>query len=153
MSADLPAGIRLRTATEADLADVARLLDASGVRDERLASHVGDYYVAEADGRVVGAIGLDRLGDDALLRSACVDAEWRGRGVASALVEHALTEAALEALDHVYLVTASADRFFARFGFAKVGETDLPLAITRVLARDRARAASAIPMRLQLSAP
>ncbi len=46
--------------------------------------------VARLDGRVVGAAGLERYADGALLRSGVVDASARGQGVGQRLTEAAL---------------------------------------------------------------
>lgn len=150
---DLPAGVQLRAATAADLPAVARLIEEGALADDGLASRIEQAFVAEAGPRLVGAIAIERLGDDALLRLACVEREWQARGVGSALVERALTEAALAALDQVFLVTTGSDRFFARFGFMPVERADLPLTIARALDRERAGSQDVVTMRLTLSGP
>jgi amino-acid N-acetyltransferase len=153
MTAELPAGVRLRSATEADLPAITRLTAGAGLGAADLATQVESFFVAESEAAVIGAIGLQCFGGDALLRSACIDPVWRGRSVASNLVEHALTEAALEAIDNVYLFTEGAERFFSRFGFITVPPDDLPFTVTRAAERAGASPAGATAMHLRLVEP
>jgi len=78
---------------------------------------------------VVGVAGLELHGDFGLLRSVAVDEDYRGQGLAAALIEAVLQRAQRVGLRSVYLLTTSARDYFARRGFADVGRDDAPAAI------------------------
>lgn len=95
--------------------------------------NLGDFWVAEADGKIVGTIGLVDIGDGlAALRKMFVAAEWRGRehGIAARLLGLLLDTARERGIRAVYLGTTdrflAAHRFYEKNGFAEVARDDLP---------------------------
>jgi amino-acid N-acetyltransferase len=75
---------------------------------------------------LVGVIGLQVCDEVAMLRSLAVDPADRDRGIAAALCEHVFVLAGERDL---YLLTESADRYFARLGFEPVERENVPAAI------------------------
>lgn len=69
----------------------------------------------------VGAAGLEVYGDAALLRSAVVDASRRGGGLGNGLVSALLAHAGSRGVREIYLLTTTAEDYFPRFGFTRVG--------------------------------
>lgn len=122
---------QVRAATPSDRPRAEELLTEAGLPLEGVAEHFGTFIVAMQEDRMIGAIGLEIHGEDALLRSAVVARAGRGSGVGSALAEAVITEARRRRLRHLYLLTTSAERFFARFGFAEVPRAEVPAAIRR----------------------
>ena len=63
MEAELKNGhcVELRTASSADLEAVFGLLDRSGLPTAGVADNFSQFLVAEADGRLVGVVGLETL--------------------------------------------------------------------------------------------
>ena len=122
MEAELKNGhcVELRTASAADLEAVFGLLDRSGLPTAGVADNFSQFLVAEADGRLVGVVGLELYGPSALLRSAAVEESWRGSGVGRVLVERALDLARERGIDDVYLLTTTAEHYFPKFGFVCV---------------------------------
>ncbi|MFL5491993.1 MAG: GNAT family N-acetyltransferase, partial [Gemmatimonadales bacterium] len=82
--------VELRMASSADLEAVFGLLSRSGLPTAGVADNFSQFLVAEANGRLVGVVGLEIYGQSALLRSAAVEESWRGSGVGRVLVERAL---------------------------------------------------------------
>jgi amino-acid N-acetyltransferase len=112
--------VELRTASAADLQSVFSLLDRSGLPTAGVADNFSQFLVAEADGRLVGVVGLELYGESALLRSAAVEESWRGSGVGRVLVERALDVARERGIEDVYLLTTTAENYFPKFGFVCV---------------------------------
>lgn len=110
----------LRAASAADYDQVVRLLRAAGLPTAGLQPTLPDFLVAEENGRVVGAVGLEVYGDAALLRSAAVEDGRRGSGLGSDLVAELLTRAGRRGLREIYLLTTTAEDYFPRFGFTRV---------------------------------
>lgn len=93
----------------------------------------GGFWVAEADGTIVGTIALKDIGNrQAALRKMFVAKNWRGaaKQVASLLLEKLLSHAAASALDEIYLGTTqafkAAHRFYEKNGFDEVAKSTLP---------------------------
>ena len=121
----------MRPAAPRDLESVLRLLMAAGLTAEGVAEHFRTFWVAEAGGAIVGAVGLERYGRSALLRSLVVNSAHRGRGLGQALTRRALDEAAAGDHSDVYLLTESAEEFFPRFGFAPIDRERVPDEVRR----------------------
>lgn len=116
----------------------ARVEDGTAVRELLIAADlpvadvdaVGDgWVVAEAGGRVAGAAAIELHPPFGLLRSAVVDAHWRGRGMGQALTRDRLEWAGRQGLAAIWLLTTTAPEFFARFGFRAVNRAHAPDAI------------------------
>jgi amino-acid N-acetyltransferase len=109
---------------------VKRLLAESGLPSSDLSSrhleHFWGYGPAEAP---KGIIGLEIYGDVALLRSLAVAADSRGHGYGQALVAQAERYAQSEGVSKVYLLTTTAENFFARLGYTKTDRESAPASI------------------------
>ena len=79
------------------------------------------------DDRIVGFSGVERCGDDFLLRSVVLLPGQRGQGLGSILVEQAL--AGLDQAGDVFLATTNAAPFFTRIGFSEVQRNSVPAAV------------------------
>lgn len=76
-----------------------------------------------------GLVGLEILGKDALLRSLVVAPDYRAAGAGSALVEHAEKHARVCGVKAVYLLTNTAEKFFARRGYRWIERSHAPPSI------------------------
>jgi amino-acid N-acetyltransferase len=122
--------LRAEPARPHDLRGALELLGRSELTQQDVSEGWGHYFVVrEDDGRVVGVAGLELHGDFGLLRSVAVDEDYRGQGLAAALIEAALQRAQRVGLRSVYLLTTSARDYFSRRGFADVARDDAPSAI------------------------
>lgn len=123
------APITIRRASGSDLSSVEELLLRNRLPAEGMREAFDDFIVAESGGSIVGAIGLERFGDAALLRSAVVAEHERGTGLGTRLVELILAHASDTSVRSVYLLTTTAEGYFPRFGFARINRGDVPLTV------------------------
>jgi len=101
-----------------DLEPVLRLLESVQLPTAGVADHFSDFFVAKDDeGRLVGAIGLERYDSLGLLRSAVVTPGRQRSGVGSQLTKVMIDEAKGQRLTDLVLFTTDAQAFFSRFGF------------------------------------
>lgn len=84
------------------------------------------YALGEGAQDAVAFAGLAAVGDDALVRSVVVPETARGSGLGAALVDHIAKLAATYGVERLWLLTTSADGFFARHGFASVDRASAP---------------------------
>lgn len=73
-----------------------------------------------------GLIGCEIHGNDGLLRSLVVTPDNRGAGTGSALVGHVEAYARIQGVRAMYLLTTTAEQFFARRGYSPVGRDQVP---------------------------
>jgi N-acetylglutamate synthase-like GNAT family acetyltransferase len=85
------------------------------------------FKALSSDGRVVGFSGVERCGDDFLLRSVVVLPDRRAEGFGRAVVDETL--ASLGRAGDVFLATTSAASFFASIGFTEVQRDSVPAAV------------------------
>lgn len=121
--------VKIRDASPADLAAVESLLAANDLPRDGVRGSFAGFLVADDEGVVVGAVGLETFDSAALLRSAVVAADHRGTGVGRQLVEQALERAEREGVDDVYLLTTTAEDYFPRFGFTRASRAAVPAAL------------------------
>jgi amino-acid N-acetyltransferase len=107
----------IRPAREEELTGLLVLLDRLELPRAGVREHFDNFLVAEKEGRVLGAVGLEIYDKVGLLRSLAVDPQEQGSGIGALLVESVLSKAKTDRLEAVYLLTTTADRYFPRFGF------------------------------------
>ena len=125
----LGGNVRIRSATKSDLAAVEDLLKASDLPIDGVRDNFSGFVVADDDGAITGAIGLEKYGSVALLRSAVVSPDHRGSGVGRKLVEQLLERAEQAGVDELYLLTTTAEKYFPRFGFTRTRRAAVPDAV------------------------
>ncbi len=124
--------VRIRPASEADIQPICDLVN--HFADQNLMLHrtpeqvrraLGDFLVAEADGRVIGCGYLAYLGPDLVeLRSLAVDPAWQGKGVGGEIVDALVTLARQRGLRQICALTL-APHFFERQGFRVVDRWEI----------------------------
>jgi amino-acid N-acetyltransferase len=144
--------IIVRRARAEDRARVEELLQSERLPLEGVADHFENYLIAVTAQGVAGAIGLERYGDYALLRSAVVAPEARGRGVGELLTARVLQEATVRGTRHVYLLTTTAADWFERFGFRRIPRNELPAELNASAELSGACPDTAVCMALDLAA-
>ena len=111
--------------------DTARaLLREAGLPVDDLVAPMAVQLFGAFDGdELVGVVGLEGAGNDALLRSLAVVDARRGDGYGRALVASAEREAARKGVRCLYLLTTTAAEFFERLGYRRIARSDAPPAI------------------------
>ncbi len=122
--------MRIREATNRDLDAVESLLSASDLPLDGVKENFSSFLVAEDNGAIAGAIGLEKFGSVALLRSAVVSPEHRRSGIGRKLVEQVLARASDEGIEDLFLLTTTAEKYFPRFGFSPTTRSAVPAAVT-----------------------
>ncbi len=121
--------MKIREAAERDLNAVESLLSANNLPLDGVKENFSSFVVAEDEGEIAGAIGLEKFGSVALLRSAVVSSDYRGSGVGRRLVERLLEGAERDGIEELFLLTTTAEKYFPRFGFARTTRSAVPAAM------------------------
>lgn len=116
----------IRQATVTDLPAVEALLRSASLPTDGVAGAIDGFVVAEDRGHLSGVAGLEIRGETALLRSLAVMPSARGTGLGHRLVARLLDEARRRGLSSLWLLTETAERFFAGIGFRPVHREQVP---------------------------
>ncbi|HEU4882143.1 MAG TPA: arsenic resistance N-acetyltransferase ArsN2 [Longimicrobium sp.] len=118
------------SARPSDFSAIVRLLaDAALPHDDLTPEHLRHFVVLRDGDGIAGVVGMEVAGDDGLLRSLAVPEARRGGGLASRLVDALEAHARAAGIRTLYLLTTTAEPFFARRGYARAERNAVPDAI------------------------
>ncbi|HEX6914812.1 MAG TPA: arsenic resistance N-acetyltransferase ArsN2 [Chitinophagaceae bacterium] len=130
--------------------DFITLLQANQLPYEDLPADLQHFLVAIEQNNVIAAIGLEQYGTCGLLRSMVVHQAYRDRQVAASLVEALETRAKKAGIGEIYLLTETAEAYFARKGYQRVTRADVPQPLYASSEFSHVCPQSAVVMRKQL---
>ena len=117
-------------ALDEDHEAIVRMLDAMDMRTSDLTpAMLRDFLLQREEGRVAGVVGLEIMGEVALLRSLAVDENGRHRGLGSALVHAAEHHVWERGVRRLFLLTTTAADFFAHRGYQAIDKSQAPAPI------------------------
>jgi amino-acid N-acetyltransferase len=134
------------------MAAVTALLGANGLPTADLSPATALFAVRDARG-LEGVVGIEVCGLVGLLRSLAVRADRRRGGLGSALVLEAERIAVTRGLQALYLLTTTAEPFFARRGYLRLSRDEAPAGIRETTEFTTVCPASAAFMRKELVLP
>jgi amino-acid N-acetyltransferase len=112
------------------LSTTLALLQSAGLPTVDLtAEHCEHFFFSGPVNEPSGIVGLEIYGEVALLRSLVVAPAKRGTGEGSVLLRHAEEHARTNGVRTLYLLTTTAERFFARHGYTHSPRDSAPDAI------------------------
>jgi amino-acid N-acetyltransferase len=112
--------LTIRNATPEDYTPIADLLIKVNLPAQGVQEHVDNFVVLIDDGSLIGTGGLEIYSDKALLRSLAVHPDYQNKGYGQQLYRRILENAHKQNITEVYLLTETAERFFAAMGFEKI---------------------------------
>lgn len=119
-----------RIQSKPSLSAVAVLLSAAQLPTSDLSdAHLDDFFFVGDANAILGVVGVERYGENALLRSLVVAADHRGCGIGGALLEHAEAYARSRGVRSLYLLTTTAEEFFAKHGYVYADRERAPVTI------------------------
>ena len=122
-------GVIITPAMPGDVRAILDLVESVHLPPEGIAEAMEYFWVARAGERIVGAVGLEVYNDMALLRSLAVTPACQHTGLGRALTETALAYLTTRQFRVVYLLTTTAEAFFARHGFCLVARDVVPASV------------------------
>lgn len=141
----------IMNAAEADRPGLIQLLKAAGLPTEDLPPSLQYFILAKEEEKVVGSVGLEIYNSYALLRSLAVDASQRGQGLGKKLYQQILESAREKDIKEVYLITTTADKFFAKKGFVNINRSEAPTVIRQTAQFASVCPSSAVVMKLTVA--
>lgn len=119
--------MHLQMLQEPALGDLRAFLQASGLPKDDLVLENSVFLVSrDGDGNIIASGGFETYGPYALLRSVAIAPLLRNMGFGVLIVGELLAQAKKKQVSKVYLLTETAEVFFAKLGFERVGREDAP---------------------------
>lgn len=118
--------IQIQAAYPDQLTALAQLLTQNHLSADDLPDGLPNFWLALDGDRLIGSVGIEAYGYLGLLRSVCVDDNYRHQGIAQLLCDLSFQEAHRQGIQDLYLLTTTADQYFNRLGFARVERTSIP---------------------------
>ena len=121
---------KVRSAKTSDVAAIESLLLASQLLPEGIKDHIANFLVAEEEGKIIGVGGFENCGGGVgLLRSIAVLQERQNQGIAAQLYEQVAAHACHSGVSGLYLLTTTAQGYFAKLGFECIERAKAPESI------------------------
>jgi amino-acid N-acetyltransferase len=121
---------RTRISQRPTFESAIRLLRDAGLPTEDLtAAHLEHFSFIGPPTQPTGLVGLEILGGVALLRSLVVVPEYQRSGDGQRLLEHAENQSRAHGVHEIFLLTTTAELFFARRGYSRTAREVAPPAI------------------------
>jgi amino-acid N-acetyltransferase len=142
--------IEIRPAAPADHPAFTALVRSAGLPLDGLEPALATAVVARDGAAVVACAALELYGDAALLRSVAVAQSRRGEGLGLRISQAALDLARDRGARRVFLLTQTAEGFFPKLGFRRIGREEAQPAVGRSIEFQSVCPASATVMALSL---
>mgnify|MGYP001397131873 CR=1 FL=1 len=137
---------------EETLDRVSALLSENGLPVDDLKDDKVELWCECSSGRVDGAIGIERYGQHALIRSLVIAPGGRGQGLGTRLLEKLEARSRDGDIRYLFLLTETAQHFFRRRGYVEFNRDNVPEDIRQTAQFSGLCAASATLMRKDLRA-
>ncbi|MFC0186972.1 GNAT family N-acetyltransferase [Fictibacillus aquaticus] len=119
-------GIILRQAMAFESGDILSLVGKAGLTAEGIQESIGNYLVVEnSDGETIGTVGLERMGEDGLLRSFVLKQDYSTESLLLKLMDKILVYSKKKGVKTIYLLTKSVS-FFEQLSFIPVKNEEIP---------------------------
>lgn len=112
--------IKLKKATKRDLPLIEKRLRENELPYDDLPSKLDFMFVGHIDTKVAGIVGVEIYGKYGLLRSLVVEEPFRGKGYGRAWCLQTIEYAKSRGVGELYLLTATAEKFFQKIGFESI---------------------------------
>jgi N-acetylglutamate synthase-like GNAT family acetyltransferase/SAM-dependent methyltransferase len=126
--ASVGAEIAIEQARGEDLPAIQALLQEAELPGD-VGTHLRDFLVARHNGQVVGCVGMEVQGSNALFRSLAADPAYRGSGLGRRLYDALAERARGRGVERAYLLTTTIVPLAELWGFKRCDRAEVPPAI------------------------
>ena len=137
--------VRVMPAQEADISAIKTLLAEAELPGD-VEGHRDDFLVARHEKKVVGCVGMEVSGPDALFRSLAVTPAYRGIGLGRKLYAALEELAKRRGVTRAYLLTNTIEALAETWGFLRIDRGQVPPAVQETSEFRGGCCASAMPM-------
>jgi amino-acid N-acetyltransferase len=142
--------MHVERARPADAEAIEGLLTAAALPIDGAAEAFGTGLVARDGEAIVGAAAIEPYGDAGLLRSVVVAPDRRGSGIGGSLVDASEGLASELGINELYLLTDTAEAWFAGHGYRRTEREDVPERVRSSIEFTTACSDTAVAMKRRL---
>ena len=117
--------LTFRQANNSDAEALRAILESQNLPTESVGKAITDFYIAVDEQQIVGVAGFEYYGEDVLLRSVAIKSSFQHNGLGSQLVDWMVQLARTKGISRIVLLTETAERFFAKKGFAVIERAEI----------------------------
>lgn len=122
--------ISVRKALASDLRGIEFLLSSAQLPTGDIERHLSTFLVADNAGEIIGVGGLESCGNGiGLLRSFVITPQFRNQGIAARILEQVSADARKLGISALYLLTTTAQDYFAKRRFTLMARDQAPAMI------------------------
>lgn len=114
-----------------DFEKIKKLLKNNDLPYDDIHSSGVEFITSEFKGKLVGCIGIEKYGEDGLLRSLAVEEEYKNRGLGKRLLNELIKKGKNEGIKKLHLLTTTAYKYFTRNGFRTINRLNAPVSIAK----------------------
>ena len=118
--------IKIENAQISHLQFAKDLLEEFKLPFEDIEKHFENFLIAKINNTAIGLIGMEKYSHIALLRSFAIKKEFQNSGTGKMLLDALKQLAKDSGISEFYLLTTTADRYFAKNGFSRLSRENLP---------------------------
>jgi amino-acid N-acetyltransferase len=137
-------------AKKSDDLSIKKLLSDSQLPIEGVETFLDHYIVASLEQEVIGVVGVEIYDNIGLLRSLAVKSGLQGKAIGKELFSRIMAFAHNQHMNELYLLTTTAEYFFAKRGFQKIDRDTAPETLKESIEFKSLCPESAICMKIQL---
>ena len=112
-----------------DFDKIMKLLKDNNLPYSDIHSSGVEFMTSESNEKLVGCIGIEKYGEDGLLRSLAVEEEYKNSGVGKRLLNELINKSKNEGIKKLHLLTTTANKYFTRHGFRTIERINAPITI------------------------
>lgn len=144
--------IIFKIASTANVSSLVDFLQKLKLPNSDLPADLSGFTIAVDGTQIVGSAGMELLGNVGLLRSVAVAETHRNQQLGQRLFTAALDHARSHQVQEVFLITNTADQYFAKNGFQPVDRSAVPDEIAQTAQFSSLCPSTAVIMKLELDA-
>jgi amino-acid N-acetyltransferase len=142
--------MHIREATQNEYRAIIHLLASNALPTADIDEKNITLFVGLVQNEIVATIGIERYGNEALLRSLCVKEGFKNQKLGKQLLSYLLSLCATEKIKTLYLLTTTAEHYFTRYGFEKIMRDETPQSIQNTHEFNDICPASAVVMKYSI---
>jgi amino-acid N-acetyltransferase len=125
--------ITYSVSAQEDLPAIVELLSENLLPSIDIHHHLANFIVAKSDGHIIGTIGVEKHGNEGLLRSLAVSSDFRNQKIGQELYQRLTLLAAENDIKRFHLLTTTAEKYFSRLDFKMKDRNEAPEEIKNTL--------------------
>jgi arsenate reductase (thioredoxin) len=142
--------IIIRPANPKDFNSIKKLLSSEKLPVDDIDTSLKNFFAAIEGNEITGVIGLEVYSEYGLLRSMITNPSYRKKGIAGKLVKRLFEHAQSLKLKEIYLLTETAEKYFANKGFTVVQRDSVPEPVKQSQEFSHACPSTAVAMKKEI---